>query len=126
MLRCEVCKKEMKSVTNSHLRLHGLTTAEYKAQFPDAILSHRNGVTATEEYGLVPCLFTQNLLDANPEPSSPKSAMSVMYINMRNVVGEKVQRPGVEDPETNNTPVGVQNSSIPKRPAPIALEVTNV
>jgi very-short-patch-repair endonuclease len=33
---CEVCGKEFRAITNSHLKQHGLTTKEYKAKYPQS------------------------------------------------------------------------------------------
>ena len=45
------------------------------------------------------------LLSANPEPSSLNSFIADMNNRYLQFVGEKVQRPGVEDNEANKTPV---------------------
>ena len=34
--KCEICDRYFKSITNSHLKRHNITTAEYKIKFPDA------------------------------------------------------------------------------------------
>lgn len=39
MVICKICNKEMKMITNSHLRTHKLYPEEYIAQFPDAELN---------------------------------------------------------------------------------------
>ena len=37
MIQCQVCNQELNHfVTHGHLRLHGMTTAEYKLKFPNA------------------------------------------------------------------------------------------
>jgi very-short-patch-repair endonuclease len=33
---CEVCSKEFRAITNSHLKQHGLTTKEYRAMYPQS------------------------------------------------------------------------------------------
>ena len=38
--KCEVCGKEFKAITNSHLRRHEMTTEEYKAKYPNSILGN--------------------------------------------------------------------------------------
>ena len=35
-VRCEVCQRDLPQISNSHLKLHGLTVAEYQTRFPDA------------------------------------------------------------------------------------------
>ena len=37
-IKCKVCDSTMKSITNSHLKKHGMTCEEYKVMFPGAIL----------------------------------------------------------------------------------------
>jgi very-short-patch-repair endonuclease len=36
--KCEICGKDFKAITNTHLKKHGLTTQEYRLQFPEAIM----------------------------------------------------------------------------------------
>jgi len=36
MVICQICRKEFKRITRTHLQQHGLTTKEYQKQFPDA------------------------------------------------------------------------------------------
>lgn len=38
MITCQICNKELSQISSSHLRIHGITMAEYKTQFPDAPL----------------------------------------------------------------------------------------
>ena len=38
--KCEVCGKEFKSITNSHLKKHDMTTIEYKNKFPNSLLGN--------------------------------------------------------------------------------------
>ena len=38
--KCEICGKEFKAITNSHLRRHEITTEEYKMKYPNAILGN--------------------------------------------------------------------------------------
>ena len=38
--KCEICGKEFKAITNSHLKSHNITTEDYKNKFPDAILGN--------------------------------------------------------------------------------------
>jgi very-short-patch-repair endonuclease len=40
--KCEICGKEFKAITNSHLKRHDTTAIEYKLQYPDAILGNFN------------------------------------------------------------------------------------
>lgn len=37
-IKCKVCGKEFKIITNNHLKKHGITIQEYREQFPDASL----------------------------------------------------------------------------------------
>jgi len=37
-MKCMVCDSPMKSITNSHLKKHGMSCEEYKTMFPNAIL----------------------------------------------------------------------------------------
>lgn len=62
-----------------------------------ALLEFARGV------GVAVGLYTNELFNkyANPEPSSLNSFLQ----DMKNLVNEKVQRPGVEDTNTNKTPV---------------------
>lgn len=39
MIKCNECGKEVKMITNSHLRIHGITTQEYLKKYPDAVLT---------------------------------------------------------------------------------------
>ena len=34
--KCEVCGKDFKAITNSHLKRHGMTTEDYKRNYPNA------------------------------------------------------------------------------------------
>lgn len=36
MIKCAVCNKKMKWITHTHLKLHNLTTKEYKNKFPNS------------------------------------------------------------------------------------------
>lgn len=36
MIRCRVCGKQLRLVSWQHVRIHGMTTAEYREKFPDA------------------------------------------------------------------------------------------
>lgn len=36
---CEICGKTFKSITNTHLKQHGITVTDYKIKFPNAILT---------------------------------------------------------------------------------------
>lgn len=38
--KCEICGKEFKAITNSHLKRHEITTEEYKMKYPNAILGN--------------------------------------------------------------------------------------
>ena len=38
--KCEICGKEFKAITNSHLKRHEITTVEYKMKYPDSILGN--------------------------------------------------------------------------------------
>jgi len=38
--KCEICGKEFKAITNSHLKRHEITTEEYKKKYPDSILGN--------------------------------------------------------------------------------------
>jgi len=38
--KCEICGKEFKAITNSHLRRHEITTEEYKTRYPDSLLGN--------------------------------------------------------------------------------------
>lgn len=38
--KCEICGKEFKAITNSHLRRHEITTEEYKMKYPNAVLGN--------------------------------------------------------------------------------------
>lgn len=38
--KCEICSKEFKAITNSHLKRHEITTEEYKIKYPNAILGN--------------------------------------------------------------------------------------
>ena len=60
-IRCEVCQKELSFISNTHLKIHGLTIAEYKELYPNSKiktdelrLAHGNatrGKTYEEIYG---------------------------------------------------------------------------
>lgn len=60
MIKCQVCSKEVKQITRSHLKAHQLTVFEYKVRFPDAhiideatskaITSKMSGRTRTQEH----------------------------------------------------------------------------
>ena len=39
MIKCEICGKELLSITNSHLLPHKLTQAEYKVLYPQVLIS---------------------------------------------------------------------------------------
>ncbi len=61
------------------------------------------------QLGLKCCLFTDrhfNYLQVNPEPSSLNKLIFDIESRCQEFVSEKVQRLGVEDNLTNNTPVG--------------------
>ncbi len=47
MIKCEICKKELKQISNSHLVEHGIDKVEYKKLFPSAKLrkAWNNGLT---------------------------------------------------------------------------------
>ena len=54
MVECQVCKKQFKRITRTHLAQHGLTTEEYKEKFPgfetiSAELKHAYGKKARED-----------------------------------------------------------------------------
>lgn len=34
--QCEICGKKFRAITNTHLKKHGITTEEYRSQFPEA------------------------------------------------------------------------------------------
>jgi very-short-patch-repair endonuclease len=34
--KCEICGKEFKAITNTHLKKHGMTTVDYRQNYPDA------------------------------------------------------------------------------------------
>ena len=39
-IKCEICSRELpKQITNTHLKTHGISTAEYKAQYGEDSLS---------------------------------------------------------------------------------------
>lgn len=38
--KCEICGKEFKAITNSHLKRHNITTKEYKENFPDSLMGN--------------------------------------------------------------------------------------
>ena len=38
--KCEICGKEFKAITNSHLKRHNITTEEYKKKFPESIFGN--------------------------------------------------------------------------------------
>ena len=40
MVLCPLCKREMKHITNKHIRMHSLTLQEFKTQFPQSVLIH--------------------------------------------------------------------------------------
>lgn len=37
-IRCEICGREFKQITSTHLKTHGITICKYKEQFPGALL----------------------------------------------------------------------------------------
>ncbi len=37
-IRCEICGKELRAITDSHLRQHWITVASYKMIYPNAPL----------------------------------------------------------------------------------------
>jgi len=45
MEKCEICGKVMKVITHSHLRMHGMTTKDYLAQFPEAKVTWNHKLT---------------------------------------------------------------------------------
>lgn len=38
MVICQICKKEFKRITRTHLKLHDMSTVDYVVQFPNAVL----------------------------------------------------------------------------------------
>lgn len=38
MVRCRICDRDFKSITNTHLQIHGLSFSEYRSLFPNAAL----------------------------------------------------------------------------------------
>lgn len=62
ILRCEICQKEMKEITNTHLKQHNFTVEQYKKQYPDSLVRNpesnkarglfSKGKTYEERYGV--------------------------------------------------------------------------
>lgn len=38
--KCEICGKSFKTITNTHLKKHNMTTLDYKSKFPNAIIGN--------------------------------------------------------------------------------------
>lgn len=36
MMRCEICQKQMKMLTNTHLKIHKINLIQYKERFPNS------------------------------------------------------------------------------------------
>jgi len=60
-IKCEVCGKNFRRITNTHLKSHNMTMAEYQSKYPDSPIdcdglahsrvSHLRGKTYSEVYG---------------------------------------------------------------------------
>ena len=37
-VRCEICGKVFKEITNTHLKTHNVTINEYREQYPDTLM----------------------------------------------------------------------------------------
>lgn len=76
-VQCSVCAKELKRITPTHLRLHGISSEEYKIKFPEAILvdpeivsriaGSNKGKKHTEEFKAMMSLLKKESYENDPE-----------------------------------------------------------
>lgn len=49
MIRCPICSKEFKQLNHNHIEFHGLTTTQFKEQYPDVFLGNATTIAKAKK-----------------------------------------------------------------------------